>query len=137
MTRCRVGIGYFSFFVDDFFAVVVFAADLVVAFFAAAFAGTFAAFFATGAGASSATGSSVAPMAPASTSTTSDQRMWYVELSVYGITCTFGRLRPLRKTFGFTPSVSTSTFFSATFSLPIRFRIADVLGASKLNASIT
>ena len=45
------------------------------------------------------------PIAPASTSTTSDHRMWYVETSVYGITCTVGRLRPLRKTFGFTPSV--------------------------------
>ena len=40
--------------------------------------------------------------------------MWYVDASVYGITCTFGRLRPLRNTFCFTPSVRMSTFCSAT-----------------------
>ncbi len=40
-------------------------------------------------------GSSV-PIADASISTTSDQRMWYVETSEYGSVCTFGKLRALR-----------------------------------------
>ena len=53
---------------------------------------------------------SVSPSAPDSISTTSDQRMWYVETSAYGITCTSGRFRPLRKTFSFTPFVRMSTF---------------------------
>jgi hypothetical protein len=63
-------------------------------------------------------------------STTSDQRMWYVELSVYGITCTFGMLRPLRKTFGFTPSVRMRTFLSATSRREISPMRAVVFGAS-------
>src|ERR1043166_2019581 len=90
----EVGIAYFPFFLGA--------------------GGFFAAGATFGAAAASATGSSVWPSAPASTSTTSDQRRWYVETSAYGITCTFGRLRPLRKTFGFAPSVSTSTLLFAT-----------------------
>jgi hypothetical protein len=48
------------------------------------------------AGSASAIGSSVCPIAADSMTTTSDQRMWYVEASEYGRTCAFGRLRPLR-----------------------------------------
>src|SRR5256885_460558 len=36
------------------------------------------------------------PIADASISTTSDQRMWYVDTSEYGSVCTFGKLRALR-----------------------------------------
>src|SRR4051794_4684846 len=96
MVRCSVGIGYFSFFVDFlaavFLAAVFFAAGLdslvAAAFLAAFFAGAFAAglsadFFAAFTGACSfpANGANVVPSAPASTSTTSDHRMWYVEAS--------------------------------------------------------
>src|SRR5471032_3089709 len=102
IVRCSVGIGYFPFFLGVFFAAgflaaVFFAAGLEApffagVFFAAALASVFAArlatffapfatsasgraFFTTGAAFSFASGSSVAPIAPASTSTTSDQRM--------------------------------------------------------------
>src|SRR6476646_1348768 len=132
-----------AFFAALFLAADFFAADLVAAFaarfavfFAADFfaAGFFAAafFFAavlrpltagvaagvarrggSGSG-SSLIGGSACPMAPPSISTTSDQRIWYVETSLYGMTCTLGRLRPDRNTFGFTPSVRTSTFCSPT-----------------------
>src|ERR1043166_2941865 len=109
----EVGIAYFPFFLGagGFFAAGFFSAGFsAVARFAAAatpgagflsavfFAGLVSpfvsalatAFFAGGAtfgaAAASATGSSVWPSAPASTSTTSDQRRWNVETSAYGIT---------------------------------------------------
>src|SRR3954465_8431440 len=44
--------------------------------------------FGASAGSFSATGASDGPSAPASMSTKSDHRMWYVETSLYGITCT-------------------------------------------------
>src|SRR4051812_32372600 len=115
MVRCNVGIGYFPFFfAAAFFAAVFFAAVALVAFFAAGFAaflatffaaalaGAFfaAAFFTAGAGIAgvfvvrrgrstraSASGSIEFPSAPDSISTTSDHRMWYVETSLYGMTC--------------------------------------------------
>src|SRR4029079_408733 len=109
MVRWRVGMVYFfPFFLADFaadFFAAFFAAFLAGAFLAAFFAAVFfgAAFFATGApfagvgalrfgfsaaGSRSAIGSSALPRALDSISTTSDHRMWYVETSLYGITCT-------------------------------------------------
>src|SRR5258706_9605357 len=49
--------------------------------------------------------------AACSMSTRSDHSRWYVDTSLYGSTCTFGRLRPLMYTFGLAPLVSTRTFF--------------------------
>ena len=63
--------------------------------------------------------------------------MWYVETSLYGITCTFGRLRPERNTFDFTPSVSTSTFLPVSSRRASNCSIREVFGASHWNASIT
>src|SRR5690349_19389279 len=106
-----VGIAYFPFFLVDFdadFLAVVFLAPA----FDAALRAVFAAerFGRASSASSPSTGSSCEPRAPDSMSTTSDHRMWYVDTSAYGITCTSGRLRPLRKTFSFTPSVRMSTF---------------------------
>src|SRR5689334_3179304 len=139
MVRWRVGMVYFfPFFLADF-AADFFAAELFAAFFAAFLAGVFfaaffaavffgAAFFAAGAllagvgalrlgfsaaSSRSAIGSRALPRALDSIRTTSDHRMWYVETSLYGITCTVGRLRPLKKTFCFEPSVRMSTLLSA------------------------
>ena len=63
--------------------------------------------------------------------------MWYVLASANGITSTFGRFRPERYTFGFTPSVSTSTFLSATSSRARSAVICAVRGASHVKTSIT
>src|SRR5690242_9150931 len=114
MVRWRVGIDYFPFFLAaDFFAAgAFFAADFLAAFFAGVFfaaaffaAGAFAAVFAAVfAGRDSnvstfsfASGSRPLPSAADSIRTTSDHRMWYVDTSEYGITCTVGMLRPDRK----------------------------------------
>src|SRR6478736_1872535 len=132
MVRYRVAMTYRSFFLGAFLAALFLGADFFAADLVAAFAPRFAVFFAavlrpltagvaagvarrggSGSG-SSLIGGSACPMAPPSISTTSDQRIWYVETSLYGMTCTLGRLRPDRNTFGFTPSVRTSTFCSPT-----------------------
>src|SRR5262245_66640368 len=123
MVRCSVGIGYFPFFLGaDFLAAALFAAGFAALFAGAFFAATFfaatfvagiftafgAAFFASRFGRASsrsAIGASSCPMAAPSINTTSDQRMWYVETSEYGITWTVGRLRPLKTRFVFTPFV--------------------------------
>src|SRR5262245_95228 len=128
MVRWMVGIGYFPFFLGADLAAGFFAALFLAAGFASAFASAlagFAVFFLAGAASTSfdaffagrlaadsrlapassrsAIGVSVCPMAPASISTASDHRMWYVDTSWYGMTCTAGRLRPLRNTLGFAP----------------------------------
>src|SRR5262245_47405586 len=136
MVRCSVGIGYFLFFLGaDFplpgagFAAAFFATGFAAflagtffagtffaaTFFAAGFAAFGAAFFASRFGFASsrsvsAIGASSCPRAAPSINTTSDQRRWYVETSEYGITCTVGRLRPLKNRFVFTPFVRMSTF---------------------------
>src|SRR3954468_23235284 len=106
-------------FVAALFGVLAFASTLAVFF--AAFGGAeaflseaFAALFFTAAftSALSSTVSSFSPSASASMRTTSDHRMWYVDTSEYGITCTFGRFRPERNTFSFTPDVRISTLRS-------------------------
>src|SRR5688572_17374844 len=102
-------------------------AALDAAFFAGAFAARGSRFVTIG---SSLIGASVWPIAAPSISTTSDHRRWYVDTSLYGMTCTLGRLRPLRNTFGFTPSVSTSTFWSPSPMRPTRPSSAFVRGAS-------
>src|ERR1041385_1559967 len=99
------GMAYFSFFFALVFLAAAFLAGAFFAalFFAAVLAGAFAAAFrfAFGASSFSLSGDIASPIAPDSISTTSDQRMWYVETSPYGMTCVVGRLRADRKTFGF------------------------------------
>src|SRR5689334_9215337 len=112
-----LGAAFFAalFLVADFFAPADFVSAFAAAFVAARFVADLrplTAGVATGVArrggsgiGSSLIGESVCPIAGPSISTTSDQRRWYVDTSLYGMTCTLGRLRPLRNTFGFTPSV--------------------------------
>src|SRR5258705_12187670 len=125
-----VGIAYFPFFFAAFLAAGFFAeASALGAFadltFATALGVAFVLAFPAFAGARDSALSPVSSLscgavpcrADCSMTTRSDHKMWYVDTSLYGITCTFGRLRPLRNTFGFAPLVSTSTFFSAAPTL--------------------
>src|SRR6185437_12372212 len=126
MVRNIVAMCYFSFLAEVFLAVVlavVFAADFLAAgaFFAAVLRAGFS---------PSATGARDWPIAPDSTRTTSLHRMWYVEASENGITCALGRLRQLRYTFLFTPSVRMRTFFPFTPSDSSNPSNCAVLGAS-------
>src|SRR6185437_4473825 len=123
MVRNIVAMCYFSFLAEVFFAVVFLAAVFLAAgaFFAAVLRTGFS---------PSGTGASDWPIAPDSTRTTSLHRMWYVEASENGITCALGRLRQLRYTFLFTPSVRMRTFFPFTPSDSSNPSNCAVLGAS-------
>src|SRR3569833_1070810 len=127
------GMAYFSFFALVFLAAACLAGAFFAALFlAAVFAGAFAAALRLGFGASSCSlsGDIASPIAPDSIRTTSDQRMWYVETSLYGMTCVVGRLRADRKTFGLAPFVRMSTFLSATPSFSTSACMRAVFGAS-------
>ena len=112
IVRYSVAIAYFSFFAAVFFAAVFFGSGLLRrGFFAAAFA--LLALFARpcarlrarvfGAACAPArarrtlaTGAATHRSRPTRRARRRDHRMWYVDASANGITCAFGRLRPLR-----------------------------------------